>query len=353
MTQVGVPAKLDRQLLADFFNGGVNAAGSLAVTSTGAPRSVSIAPGAAYIPGTSQPDQGTYRLTNDAAVTLVHDPATTFPRVDQIIARVVDTDYGGGLDAGSIEIAKGAEANGATALNRNGAASDPSLEPTYIRLADVLVPVGASPVISSSNIQDRRVLAGLKAGGQVPIGSIIPWVGSGDVGDGYWIAADGRLIDKTIYSTFFARAQHTYNNGVDPGSNKVRVPDKRGRSSVGAFSFGTDGLNGVVALSSSDNTRVNLARGASTGERNHINLAAESGMPSHTPVLNFNGAINNHVLNDAAGPTAYKSLNDGSSFSGDITRTVLSINTVPAQDASSAHNTVHPVQADNYIVRIA
>jgi microcystin-dependent protein len=51
--------------------------------------------------------------------------------------------------------------------------------------------------------------------------------------------ADGGLIDRTTYVAFFGVVGHVYNNGVDPGSNQCRKPDKRGRFLSGADDFGS------------------------------------------------------------------------------------------------------------------
>lgn len=72
----------------------------------------------------------------------------------------------------------------------------------------------------------------------VPIGVPIPYGGSSLPAGGRWDWADGGLINKTTYSEFFGALGHVYNGGVDPGSNMVRKPDKRGRVSVGADNFG-------------------------------------------------------------------------------------------------------------------
>ena len=82
-------------------------------------------------------------------------PASTFPRVDQIIARVADSGESGTIDAGSIQVVQGVEASGASLSNRTGAVSDGALPPNWIRLADVLAPVGSS-LLTSAEIKDRR-----------------------------------------------------------------------------------------------------------------------------------------------------------------------------------------------------
>lgn len=109
--------------------------------------------------------------------------------------------------------------------------------------------------------------------GQVPIGGQILYAGGVLPSGTEWAWADGSLIDRTVYATFFARVGHNYNGGVDPGSNKVRLPDKRGRVPMGADNFGA-GAAGRIAVASA-------ARGQNGGEERHTLTAAELAAHSH------------------------------------------------------------------------
>lgn len=234
----GYTAQQDRQLLGDLFVPGVIRSGDLLVSSTGAALSVSVAAGAAIVAGTQIANQGSYRCFNDAALTVALDPAATNPRHDQIIARVQDSTVSGAVDSATVEVSKGSESSTASLANTSGVASLPV---NSIVLADVLVPVGAGQVIPAANILDRRGVA--NPGRNLPIGMLLPWVGTSDPGGG-WVLSEGRLIDRTTYATFYAFSGHSYNSGVDPGGNKVRIPDKRGRTSFGADNMGTAGAAG-------------------------------------------------------------------------------------------------------------
>lgn len=172
--------------------------------------------------------------------------------------------------------------------------------------------------------------------GAVPIGGLIAYAGVVLPGPSYaW--ADGSLIDRLdgegAPTEFFNRVGHAYNGGVDPGSNKVRLPDKRGRVSVGADNFGV-GAAGRLPNS-------NRARGLSGGEERHQLTTAELAAHSHGP-----GAQNAYAMwraGDAAnwpGGTAnpfpeFTSTNTGSA------------------GGNGAHNNLQPYEVDNYIVRIA
>lgn len=109
--------------------------------------------------------------------------------------------------------------------------------------------------------------------GQVPIGGIISYAGGSLPPGTEWDWADGGLIDKTTFATFFGRVGHNYNGGVDPGSNKVRKPDKRGRVSMGADNFGPLGAANRVTVSPA-------TRGGNGGEERHTTSVAE--LPAHS-----------------------------------------------------------------------
>jgi hypothetical protein len=87
-----------------------------------------------------------------------------------------------------------------------------------------------------------RLEAVLQQLGGVPLGGILPYAFATDppaIGSVEFLLADGRLIDRTVYASFFAGAGHIYNGGVDPGGGMVRIPDKRGRTLMAADSFAT------------------------------------------------------------------------------------------------------------------
>lgn len=106
----------------------------------------------------------------------------------------------------------------------------------------------------------------------------------------------------------------------------LTLPDGRGRSPLGA---GTG--SGLTART----------LGAFDGEEDHTLTAGESGLPAHSH--NFNGAgswgddngANNNALSGSSSRFAIQS----------------AVASVTAQNASSAHNTMHPWLAMNYIIK--
>jgi microcystin-dependent protein len=78
----------------------------------------------------------------------------------------------------------------------------------------------------------------------IPIGGELPYAGDSDPPGGRFLLAEGRLVLIADYPTAFARWGHKYNrdgsnNIVDPGGGQFRIPDKRGKVSVGADNMGT------------------------------------------------------------------------------------------------------------------
>lgn len=323
-------ARVDRQLIADIFDPGVRGAADMLVTSSGGSLSVNIASGVAIVYGNTSSNQGAYRVFNDAVFNLAFDRAVTFPRLDQVVVHILDPTEGAGSSTPAFEIAKGVEATGASLINRSGA--NPTLPSNSLLIADVLVPVGVSPVIPAININDRRTMAAHKGGGVLPIGSQVPWVGTVDPGDGVWVLGDGRLIDRWTYTKFFNFAGHAYNGGVDPGNNKVRIPDKRGRSSIGAPDFGT------AAGAATGNARAQAARGLNGGEVAHTQTMGELAPHAHTV------SLGSTVMNPGNTPVEAVGATGGHAGTFGITQN---------QGGGGAHNNLHPYEADFWIVRIA
>lgn len=141
---------------------GVMGAGDLKVTA-GTGRTVDVAAGVGFVQGTNIAQQQLYRVYNDVAknsgaFTLGGIPANSsgLDRIDQVIARVMDQSHdSSGLRLWRLEYIAGVGTAAATLDNRNGAISNVALGNNWLRLADVLVPTGASTILAA-NIRDRR-----------------------------------------------------------------------------------------------------------------------------------------------------------------------------------------------------
>jgi microcystin-dependent protein len=113
-------------------------------------------------------------------------------------------------------------------------------------------------------------------GGYLPLGGIMGYAGSGDVGPNLLIA-DGRAISRTTYSGLFAVLSTQFGSG--DGSTTFNIPDLRGRTMIGMDNPGTaQGAANRMTDSAAD------TRGG-TGGTETVTLTTAQ-MPTHTHVQN-------------------------------------------------------------------
>jgi microcystin-dependent protein len=198
--------------------------------------------------------------------------------------------------------------------------------------------------------------------GQPPVGAVIAWAGSGDPppgAGGTWVISDGRLVSTTTYPRFVtASPGNVYNGGVSPGSNLIRLPDRRGVKGVGAINMGS-----AAGAGANDNAHVQLARGATGGEVLHVTQVTE--MPSHAHsdaghAHNFGQNMPGSSPGTWVGADVLPNNGTGSILvpetSGgvnNLTGTQGGAANIQATGGSGGHNNVDPAVADSYIVRIA
>jgi microcystin-dependent protein len=199
----------------------------------------------------------------------------------------------------------------------------------------------------------------------VPVGFIFEWTGSGDPPGGIYVQPDGRLIDRTTYAEFYAVTGHKYNGGVDPGSNKVKIPDRRGRTGVGPDDMGT-------AQGAASRVLTSALAGQSGGEEKHALTLAELAAHAHSPgTLSTNTAGNHQHRSATGGIDLLGTVNNGSgtiqyfvgdggafmfltatNFAGNHTHTVAAGATASA-GSGTGHNNMPPFETENLLVRIA
>jgi hypothetical protein len=157
------PAKLYRNMLAGITGRRTGAFryGDFTLTPSGSAMSMAIGRGDMYLHGTeSVTDQGGYFVWNNASETLAWPAAAAQPRIDTLVLRVIDTDYGADA-AGSKatwEIVSGTPAASPTAVPDSafapaGAFYHPG---AWVRVADVTVPGGVTNLSTATLSQTLR-----------------------------------------------------------------------------------------------------------------------------------------------------------------------------------------------------
>jgi microcystin-dependent protein len=223
----------------------------------------------------------------------------------------------------------------------------------------------------------------------IPIGGMIPFAGAGDPAGGRFLLADGRTVSGLTYVTLNAQIgsaapsprTHAYNGGVSPGVNLLRLPDKRGRVSVGADDMGTArGAAGRIP---------NSARviGQNGGEERHTLLATEMPVHAHTVTLaaagshshggatgaasiaHSHGTVDGHqFLTDRAAGGGVYDLVGGNQIGNPAANTTVAdpihahgigadgshTHTPSVGNAGSggAHNVMQPNEIDNVLIRV-
>lgn len=206
---------------------------------------------------------------------------------------------------------------------------------------------------------------------EVLVGTSRSWTGDGDPVDTRYLLAEGRLIASASYPIFDAQAggkaiagkTHKYNGGVDPGGGMVRIPDKRGRASVGADNMGT--AQGAASRLTTAKGHNNVI-GQNGGFERHQLAATESGVPAHAVSVagNFTGISIGPQLGNILGDDGNAS---GTTFgfttsAGNLVKrqTQYSLSdpshghtaSAGAAAAAAEHNNMGPYEVDNVIVRV-
>lgn len=179
----------------------------------------------------------------------------------------------------------------------------------------------------------------------LPPGSMIAYGGiSAPSG---WLSANGSAVSRTTYAALFAALGTVY--GVGDGSTTFNLPDKRGRTSIGAGTY-TDPVSGAVVRT----------QGTKIGAEKHVLITSE--LASHTHTQNSH----NHTQNAHSHSV---DLNDGVSGGGAIvgnysgnpktpigtsSTTATNIATTATNQntgADVAHNNMQPSEVDLWIIK--
>lgn len=141
------PVELDRNLIEGMFQrSGMTRVGEMAVTPTGVSGQISVAAGRAFLLGVENASQGGYFVWSDGADLLSVAAASGNPRIDTLVLRVKDDQYGtiSGSPAAYYEVVQGVAAGSPTAradsyFNSGGGAYVPG---AWFRVADILRNLG-------------------------------------------------------------------------------------------------------------------------------------------------------------------------------------------------------------------
>lgn len=205
--------------------GGVVNPTDMAVTQNGTPNmSVNVAGGFAFIPQTQVANGGLYGGLNDATLNLAVSAANaTNPRIDLVVAVVLDKAYSGATTKWTPQVLTGTPTAGATLTNKSGA---PALPAASIPLAYVLVPANATSIVTADIADVRTRVAKTPAGRQyqsvgqsltsnvyAKITSLITDFTTGGV------TASATGLTVTVPGIYQIDAQVTYNNGAG-GTNQ-------------------------------------------------------------------------------------------------------------------------------------
>lgn len=146
--------------------------GSLLVTTGGSGLTLDVAQGGGFV-SSDVDDQGMYSIYNDDTVVLTATTADgTNPRIDQVVATVRDSQFGGVDNDWVLSVLAGTPTGGATLSNLTGAAALPD---RTIRLAYVLVPATfTGPFVNATHILDARTAYVSCGNGPFPYVSLEP-----------------------------------------------------------------------------------------------------------------------------------------------------------------------------------
>lgn len=159
-----------------------------------------------------------------------------------------------------------------------------------------------------------------------PVGSMLEYAGSELPDDDKWLWSDGTILDQTDYPELFSIIGTNFNTGGE-GAAQFRLPDRRGRTAIGA---GTG--TGLTPRS----------LGAQVGVETHA--LATSEMPPHNHDVFYD-------INTDADTGTTKTRHTIKSPNNGDTSQVTSTRGGNGLGAAAAHQNMQPSLALNFIIR--
>jgi len=247
--------------------------------------------------------------------------------------------------------------------------------------------------LSGSIIDLRDKLVDRVSPGTIPVNQLIPpgtgmdyW---GTILPSGWLWADGSIYSQATYPALYAALGPTF----DVGGGKFRVPDKRGRVSVGAGQGNGLTNRTLGQVFGEENVTLNVAQMPShshgANDPGHLHSANN---PLHTHPVNDLGHLHSIYANTTEGGDEQRDKTDGFSKATNVaitgedvggkgyitnnangvqlvansvsnvsivgTRTNVSINgattgiTINSQGGGGSHNNIQPSIVCNYIIKI-
>lgn len=174
-------------------------------------------------------------------------------------------------------------------------------------------------------------------GASAPTGTIAMFGGGSAPTD--WLLCDGTAVSRTTYAALYAVLGDAFGSG--DGSTTFNLPDLRSRSPMGA------GMGSGLS---------SRTIGNSLGEENHVLVTGE--MPSHNHGVNDPGHAHNAVRFSSgtfttsmfANAAIVTNGNFWTNVSGPVASNTTGI-TTQNEGSGSGHNTVHPCQVVNFIIK--
>lgn len=191
--------------------------------------------------------------------------------------------------------------------------------------------------------------------GQAPIGAVIAYAGVALPPNGAWAWADGALVDRTTFAEFFARVGHAYNGGVDPGANKVRLPDKRGRVPMGADNFGAGAAGRLPNTTNKARGQGGGAElhGHSVNGHTHQHMASTGHSGGSARVIDDGDAVLDAVGSYAHYDDVVVNHAEVGVMNAASASSVAIVTSSSAAPGTNNVSSLQPYEVDNYIVRIA